>query len=166
MTTTTLTPSTGGTTHETRMDTKGLYWAEFLIDLGTGGNFQTAKGSALAASEVIECIKLPANTVVLAAYAQKETAMTGTSTDATITLQVGANAYSSALDYDAAAVAAWTVPVAPTATLMTVVTTADTLDVVFNAFTGTITGGKIRVKALISDMTKTNLPGGIAALGS
>ena len=166
MATTTITPSTGGTTHETRMDAKAPYWAEVLVDLGTGGNVQTVKGSAIAASEVIEALKIPANTVLLAAYAQKETAMTGTSTDVTITLQVGANAYSSALDYDAAAVAAWTVPVAPTATLMTVITSADTLDVVFNSFAGTVTGGKIRVKALLSDMTKVNLPGGIATIGS
>ena len=166
MATTTITPSTGGTTHISRLDTKGMYWAEVLVDLGTGGNVQTVKGSAIAASEVVEALKIPANSVILAAYAQKETAMTGTSTDVTVTLQVGSNAYSSALDYDAAAVAAWTVPVAPTATLMTVITSADTLDLVFSAFSGTVTGGKIRLKALLCDMTKVNTPGGIAALGS
>ena len=92
--------------------------------------------------------------------------MTGTSTDVTITLQVGATAYSSAYDYDAGAVGSWTVPVAPTASLMTVITTADTLDIVFNGFTGTVTGGQIRVKVLLNDMTKVNTPGTIAQLGS
>lgn len=166
MATTTITPSTGGTTHESRLNTKGMYWAEVLVDLGTGGNVQTVKGSAIAASEVVEALKIPANSVVLAAYAQKETAMTGTSTDVTITVKVGSNAYSSAMNYDDATVLDWTVPVAPTATLMTVVATADTVDIVFNAFTGTVTGGKIRLKALLCDMTKVNTPGGIAALGS
>lgn len=98
-------------------------------------------------SGTVEAISLPAGCVVLAAGVVTTTAIAG-STGYTIDLSIGSADVQSALDIQAAAVGAITVEAAvPVAT-----TVADTLDVVATV-TGTATAGKVRVWALVLDMT-------------
>jgi len=120
---------------------------ERVIDLST---------KTIAASDVLQSLSLPAESVVLAAGAEVKSAMTGTSTDATATVKVGSTAFSAALDFDAAAAGAYTVASAVTPVISTA---ASTVDVVLNAFTGTITGGKLRVFALVLDVQDAKKPG-------
>jgi hypothetical protein len=98
-------------------------------------------------SGTIEAISLPAGCVVLAAGVVTTAAIAG-STGYTIDLSIGSADVQSALDIQAAAVGAITVEAAvPVATAV-----ADTLDVVATV-TGTATAGKVRVWALVLDMT-------------
>lgn len=126
---------------------------EHIIDLST---------KTIAASDVLQSISLPAESVVLAAGAEVKSVMTGTSTDATATVKVGSTAFSAALDFDGAAAGAYTVAAALTPVVSTA---ASTVDVVLSAFTGTITGGKLRVYALVLDVSDAKKPG-IAQLKS
>lgn len=113
----------------------------------------TAKGSALAAADVIEVLRLPAGVVVLAAGARKTAAMTGTSTD--LTFDVGitggdVDQFVDGWDYDAAAVGAIVsngVQMPPA-----VIQTSDTIDILIATQTGTLTGGKVEVWAVIVDV--------------
>ena len=98
-------------------------------------------------SGTIEAISLPAGCVVLATGVVTTAAIAG-SAGYTIDLSIGSADVQSALDIQAAAVGAITVEAAvPVATAV-----ADTLDVVATV-TGTATAGKVRVWALVLDMT-------------
>jgi len=117
-----------------------------------------AKGSALAAADVIEALRIPPNTLILYAFAKKTAAFAGTSTNLTLNVGVtGVNAasYVSAWDYDAAAIedygtqGTWSNPV-----LVPNNTTGDTIDITIATQTGTWTGGKIRVEAVCLDMNR------------
>ena len=98
-------------------------------------------------SGTVEAVSLPAGCVVLAAGVVTTQAIAG-STGYVIDLSIGSADVQSALDIQAAAVGAITVEAAvPVATAV-----ADTLDVVATV-TGTATAGKVRVWALVLDMT-------------
>lgn len=113
----------------------------------------TAKGSALAAADVIEALRLPAGVVVLAAGARKTSAMTGTSTDLTLDIGVtggDVDQFVDGWDYDAALVGdivASGVQMPPA-----VFKTSDTIDILIATQTGTLTGGKVEVWAVIVDV--------------
>lgn len=140
------------------------YLVEFNLNLATAA---TSKGSALAAADVIQTIDLPAHTLVLAAGFEVTSVMTGTSTDATVDLGVTGidpDAYVDGFDLDGAAVG--TYPQQPAAYQPIVIGgTADTLDLLIATQTGTITGGVLRVFAVLQDV-KDRVDGSIVALKS
>jgi hypothetical protein len=129
-------------------------------------NVATTKGSAVAASDVIECLNIPKNSYVLGAFLSKDAAPTGTVSVCTLSLGitgVSATAWASAYDYYAASAGAMTGQI--TASANGVVTTADTIDILVASLTGTLTGGNFTVSALCVDLDGALRPG-LAALQS
>ena len=109
----------------------------------------TAKGSALAQGDTIEAIRVPANTAVIDVWAQKVSAMTGTSTD--LTFDIGftggdVDKWVDGWDFDGAAVGSFATPVGVSQSIP--LATSDTIDILFTTQTNTVTGGKVRVFAL------------------
>ena len=126
----------------------------------------TAKGSAIAQSDVIEVLDIPANTMILAGGAQKMTAMTGTSTDVTFDIGFTGGDVDNLVDgwdFDGAAVLSYATPLGIQEPVIS--TSADTLDILIVTQTGTITGGQVRVFALCVDVGDVGRAG-IAALQS
>lgn len=155
-----------GATHYSRTNAKVPYVAEWDIDLA---DVATEKGSAIAASDVIEALYVPAGTYVHAAGFQVVEEMTGTSTDAALDMGItggDVDKFVDGFDLDAAAVGAYTTPAAGTATTTDALfKTADTIDILVVAQTGTITGGKLRVWAIMTSVEEVPSPGR-ALLGS
>ena len=113
----------------------------------------TAKGTALAAADIIQAITVPANTMVLDAGFEVTTVHAGTSSDCALDLGitgVDVDAYVDGFDFDAASAGAYTVSAGSGP--LTVGATADTLDILIQAQTGTTTAGVIRVFALLLDV--------------
>ncbi len=120
-----------------------------------------AKGSALASSDVIEAIRVPAGCYIH--WAGIQTIVVDDAT--TLTLDLGRTS----LDVDQwvdgynqadAAAAAYATPIIPGTTAAdNFVTTADSIDVLFATLTGTLTVGKIRVFALVTDFNGEPEPG-------
>ena len=124
-------------------------WRE--IDLAAAA---TAKGSALAAADVIESLRVPANHAVLFAVAKKTAAMTGTSTDLTFDIGItggDVDNFVDGWDFDAATVGSWATPLGIQEPV--VVTASDTIDILIATQTGTVTGGKFEVHAVLVDLT-------------
>lgn len=139
------------------------YLVEVEIDLADA---VTEKGSALAQADVIEAIPVPANTVILAGGAAKKTAMTGTSADLTFDIGITGGVVDNLVngwDFDGAAVDSYATPIGVQEPVF--VTAADTIDILFATQTGTVTGGVLRVFALLLDVSDSKAPG-LAALGS
>jgi hypothetical protein len=139
------------------------YLVEYVVDLATAA---TAKGTALAASDVIEAIRIPAETVVLFAGFEIVTAATGGSSDQAILLGDGGdpNRWVDTFDLDAATAGAHGTIVIATAN-PTVFATADTIDITISAATTVATAGTIRVYAQMVDVSNAKKPG-LAALAS
>lgn len=140
-----------------------VYTIAHEIDLAAA---VTAKGSALAAADVIQAIDIPANTAVLHLVAIKTTAMTGTSTDLTFDIGVTGvdpDVYVDGWDYDAAVVGTYGTPLGVQTQLNFL--TAGTIDILIATQTGTLTGGKVKLMATLADIEPTAKPG-IAQLGS
>jgi hypothetical protein len=127
-----------------------VVWKE--IDLAAAA---TAKGSALAAADVIETLRVPAGSVILGGWAQKTAALTGTVSVLTVSVGVtGVNAtgYASAWDAYAAAVGGYSTPGATTPIVIST-TGGDTVDILLASLTGTLTGGKFLVAVVVADAT-------------
>lgn len=112
-----------------------------------------AKGSALAASDTIEAIRVPANTAIVDVWAQKVTAMTGSSTD--VTFDIGltggdVDKWVDGWDFDAAAVGSFATPVGVSQSIP--LATSDTVDILIATQTGSVTGGVVRVFASCVDL--------------
>jgi hypothetical protein len=125
-----------------------VIWKE--IDLAVAA---AAKGSALAAADVIETVRVPAGSVVIGGWAQKTTAFTGTVSVATLNIGItGVNAteYGSGWDVFAATAGSYSTP---TATTPRVVAVSDTVDITIATLTGSLTGGKILVGVMVVDAT-------------
>lgn len=141
-------------THSTRFP---LNYYEVTIDLADAA---TEKGSALAASDVIQAIDLQPGSVVMAAGIEVITASSG-STVLTFDLGVtgvdpdayvdGFDAFA-AVDGDYAAQPAAYEPIV-------IGNTADTLDLLIATLTTTNTGGVFRVWALVGDVSDSRKPG-------
>lgn len=129
------------------------YLVEQEIDLA---KIAAQKGSALAAGDIIEAVKVPAGTLVKFAGLALKTDMTGTSTDATVDFGITGNdpdRFVDGWDVDAA-VPGDQAPIAATAiTPVAFSAVDDTLDILIATQTGTITGGVIRVFAEFLDLT-------------
>lgn len=151
-----------GTKHQTRagsvvvpvMQTFELDFAKALA----------AKGSALAASDVIEVLDIPAGSVVLGAGAFVKTTADSTTLTVNVGTGVDADEWVAGLDGKAAAGTYGTDLDASPA--WNTYATADTIDVTLATLTGTLTSGKIVVYALIADVADRNQKAGIAQLKS
>ena len=122
------------------------YMIQKTIDL-------TAQAISCTAGDVVQCLTIPANTRVLHAGFQVVLSATmNTGTNATATLGAAdADEFVAAFDIDGAADGAY----APSATPAADVTlaTADTLDLTFAGDGATFSAGKIRVYAVMMDVS-------------
>jgi hypothetical protein len=123
------------------------YQVELSIDL-------TAQAIDCSSADVVQCITLPANTHILHAGVQVvESATQNTGTDATVTLGAAdVDEYVTAFDIDGASDLAYAPSVTPSAEV--VLATADTLDLTFAGSGATFTAGKLRVYALLMDVSE------------
>lgn len=140
------------------------YLVEYELNLATAA---TTKGSALAAADVITVIDLPAHTMVWGGGIEVLTAMSGSSTDATLDLGVtgvDADAFVDGFDLDGAAAGAYAAQPAAYQPIV-IGGTADTLDILIASQTGTVTGGVLRVFAILQDI-KDRYLGATTALKS
>ena len=127
------------------------YMIQNTIDLAVA---TTSKGTALASADVYECLSIPASSVILHAGLQVVTVMTGTSTDTGYDLGItggDVDNFVDGFDYDGAAAGDYAAT--PVAYAPVVVGTADTLDILVAAQTGTSLTGKIRVFATLMDIS-------------
>ena len=110
----------------------------------------TAKGSALAAADVIECISVPVNTVILNAGMEITTVLGGESNDTTFDLGTGVDAdnFVDGFDADAAAAGAYAQNAAAFQPVV-IGATADTIDLLIQAATTAPTSGVVRVWAVL-----------------
>lgn len=152
----------GGTSlHPSRAgNVKVPYLVENIIDFAEAA---TAKGSALAAADVIEALAIPAGTVVVGAGAVIVAA--GNSTTLTLTVGTGTDADEWVATLDGKAVAGTFGADLNSDTTFKTFPTADTIDVTLATLTGTLTAGKVRVYALLMDVSGKKAPG-LAVLGS
>ena len=122
------------------------YYLDMTIDL-------TAQAISSTAGDVVQCLTIPANTRVLHAGLQVVTSATmNTGTNATASLGAAdADEFVATFDIDGAADGAY----APSATPSADVTlaTADTLDVTFAGDGATYSAGKLRVYAVMLDVS-------------
>lgn len=126
------------------------YFKEVLIDFAAAA---TAKGSALAAADVIEAISVPANTLILNAGLEVITAAGGESNDNTLDLGVtgvDADVFVDGFDLDAAAAGAYAQNAA--AFQPVVIGSADTIDLLIATATTAPTSGVVRVWAVLMDI--------------
>lgn len=129
---------------------RSAYYVQNEIDFAAA---VTAKGTALAAADVIEALTIPADTMILSAGMECTAIHTGTSTDCALDLGVTGgdpDAFVDAFDFDGAAAGAYAVPAAPGCAI--VGSAADTLDILIQAQTGTTLTGKMRVFAWLADV--------------
>ena len=120
------------------------YMIQNTIDLAVA---TSSKGTALAASDVYQCLNIPAESVILHAGMEVTTALTGTSSDTAFDLGVtggDVDNFVDGFDVDGASAGAY----APV-----IVGAADTLDILVQAQTGTTLTGKIRVFATLMDIS-------------
>jgi hypothetical protein len=125
------------------------YFKEVLIDFAAAA---TAKGSALAAADIIESVSVPANTIALTAGIEVISPLVGESADTRILLGVtggDVDAFVASWDATAAAAGAY----APAATTVPVMfAAADTIDLEIDAATTAPTAGVVRVWAILMDV--------------
>jgi len=127
------------------------YFVDVEIDFAAAA---TAKGSALAATDVIECISVPANTLILNAGFEVITAAGGESADNAWDLGVTGidpDAFVDGFDGDAAAAGAYAQNAAAFQPIV-IGGTADTIDLLIQAATTAPTSGVVRVWAVLMDV--------------
>jgi hypothetical protein len=152
----TVTTLTGGATAG-RTAGSVPYLVDKVIDFAAAA---TAKGSALAAADVIECISVPVNTVILNAGIEITTVLGGESNDTTFDLGVtgvDADVFVDGFDADAAAAGAYAQNAAAFQPVV-IGATADTIDLLIATATTAPTSGVARVWAVLM-----NVDGRIAA---
>lgn len=148
----------GGAPRPVRSLTNMPYFVEKTIDFAEAA---TAKGTALAAADIIEVIDVPAGTMVINAGLQVVTVATGESNDNTVDLGitgVDADCFVDGFDLDAAAAGAYAQNAAAFQPLI-VGGTADTIDLLIATATTAPTGGKVRVWAVLCDIGAKPAPG-------
>lgn len=133
------------------------YLVDKTIDFAAAA---TAKGSALAAADVIECISVPVNTVILNAGIEITTVLGGESSDTTFDLGitgVDADVFVDGFDADAAVAGDYAQNAAAFQPVV-IGATADTIDLLITTATTAPTSGVARVWAVLM-----NVDGRIAA---
>jgi len=141
---------------------KHVYVLDAVVDLAEA---IVTKGSALAQADVIQALNVPAGSILLGGGAECIAAMTGTSADLTIDIGITGGDVDGLVDgwdFDAAVVGAI---VATGVQVVVPMATADTIDLLFVTQTDTVLTGKIRVFAILADISGREFPG-LAALGS
>ena len=123
------------------------YYVDMSVDL-------TAQAISSTAGDVVQCLTIPANTRVLhAGFQVVESATMNTGTNATATLGAAdADEFVAAFDIDGAADGAYAPSVTPSGDIT--LATADTLDLTFAGDGATYTAGKIRVYAVMMDVSE------------
>ena len=114
----------------------------------------TAKGSALASADVIECISVPVNTVILNAGIEITTVLGGESSDTTFDLGItgtDADVFVDGFDADAAAAGAYAQNAAAFQPVV-IGATADTIDLLIATATTAPTSGVARVWAVLMNV--------------
>ena len=128
--------------------------APYLVDVNIDfAAAATAKGSALAAADIIECINVPANTLILNAGIEVITVTGGESSDTTYDLGVTgveADNFIDGFDGDAAAAGAYAQNAAAYQPIVNA--TADTIDLLIATATTAPTSGVFRVWAVLMDI--------------
>ena len=123
------------------------YMIQKTIDL-------TAQAIDCSSGDIVQCLTLPANTRILHAGVQVvESATQNTGTDATVILgtAVDDNERVAAFDIDGASDGAYAPSATPAGDI--VLATADTLDLTFAGSGATFTAGKLRVYAVLMDIS-------------
>jgi hypothetical protein len=145
----------GNGQHPSRSLGRLPYVVEKTIDFAVA---TTAKGSALAAADVIEAIDVPAQSVVLNAGYEVIATITGD-----VTIDVGVTGVDADVFVDgavlAAATAVGTFAQNAAAYQPVVLGAADTVDLLIAASTTAISAGKVRVWALVVDVSDKDKPG-------
>jgi hypothetical protein len=145
----------GNGQHPSRSLGRLPYVVEKTIDFAVA---TTAKGSALAAADVIEAIDVPAQSVVLNAGYEVTATITGD-----VTIDVGVTGVDADVFVDgavlAAATAVGTFAQNAAAYQPVVLGAADTVDLLISASTTAISAGKVRVWALVVDVSDKDAPG-------
>jgi len=144
---TTLSNAVGAATQPVRSVRPMPYVVENTINLASA---VTAKGSALAAADVIEALQIPAGSIVLAAGFEVTAAVTGSCTVSLGVTGVTAAAYVSAFAVTGS-LAVGTHATSATAGYPIVSQSADTLDLLLVTETTTLSAGSLRVFAVIVD---------------
>ncbi len=132
-----------------------------------------AKGSALAANDIIQALVIPQGWVVLNAGLQVMAVDDAT----TLTVNLGitdagglgsedVDEFVAAFDHAAAAAGAYSPQLASAPTWFLSTTDEDTIDLAFATLTGTLTVGKCRVWAIVCPVLSSNKDVGIALVGS
>lgn len=125
------------------------YLVSVNVDLAAAA---TAKGTALAAADIIECINVPANTVALTAGIEVISALVGENADTRFLLGVtGGDLDAFVASWDATAAAAGAYAPAA-ATVPVVFAAADTIDLEIDVSTTAPTAGVFRVWAVLMDV--------------
>jgi len=124
------------------------YLQELTIDL-------TAQAISCTGGDIVQCLTVPANTVILWAGVQViKSATQNTGTDGAVVFgtAVDPNEYVASFDIDGAADLAYAPAVAPAGVVVSAV--ADTLDLTFSGSGATFTAGKLRVFAMLMDVSE------------
>ena len=125
------------------------YLVDVTVDFAAAA---TAKGSALAAADVIEALSVPANTVILNAGMEVITVLGGESSDTTFDLGTGVDADNFVDGFDADAAAAGAYAQNAAAFQPIVAGTADTIDILIATATTAPTSGEVRVWAVLMNV--------------
>ena len=139
------------------------YVLEKVVDIAAA---VTAKGSALAAADVIEVLNVPYNSLVLGGTIKVTEATTGTATD--LTIDVGddgdADRFVDGFDLDGATVGA----VSGNGVQIGLVTgeAAQTVDITLATMTGTLLTGKVLVSVVVADISDRGTNVGLTTPGS
>jgi hypothetical protein len=145
----------GNGQHPSRSLGRLPYVVEKTIDFAVA---TTAKGSALAAADVIEAIDVPAQSVVLNAGYEVTATITGD-----VTIDLGVTGIDADVFVDGAVLAAATTvgTFAQNAAAYqpVVLGAADTVDLLIAASSTAISAGKVRVWALVVDVSDKDAPG-------
>ena len=151
--------------HSSMQDHGRVYVADCVIDFA---EMLVAKGSALASSDTVEAIVVPAGTRILDAGIQ--TLVVDDATTLTLDLGFTGGTVDHFVDgYDQAAAAAGDYSASDSNAIIAaqfVGATADTIDLLFATLTGTLTVGKVRVWAILADCSYVNKAPGLAVVGS
>jgi hypothetical protein len=145
----------GNGQHPSRSLGRLPYVVEKTIDFAVA---TTAKGSALAAADVIEAIDVPAQSVVLNAGYEVTAAITGD-----VVVDLGVTGVDVDVFVDGAVLAdattVGTFAQNAAAYQPVVIGAADTVDLLIAASTTAISAGKVRVWALVVDVSDKDAPG-------
>jgi len=122
------------------------YYLDMTIDL-------TAQAISSTGGDIVQCLTIPANTRILHAGLQVVTSATmNTGTNATASLGAAdADEFVATFDIDGAADGAYAPSATPAGDIT--LTTADTLDVTFAGSGATYSAGKLRVYAVLLDVS-------------